>query len=244
MSGNAGGNVLIARHSSRDQISGASGGNVSERDRSEFAKFCKFFTIRVVQAVVQSRTGQKIRSQSRVVGQPTDWFNVNIDEVPEVNDELKRALNGQYLAANLSTHTICLLISLRTIDGDTLHLEIWQLTLDTEQCDPGISVRSHLYHRMSVLLRSAIAATRVTPAYKLYARRQGPESFVLRYQISSSPVQLQVLGDGAKTVDLGFVASPFGAVRMAVHYRTKMVISDSAVQVSKPAFGCGGPSGL
>lgn len=231
MSANAGGNILIARHSSRDQIGGASSG--VDRDRLEFAKFCKFFTIRVVQVVVQSRTGRKIRTQSRVVGQPTDWFNANVEEVPEVNEELKRALDGQYLAASSSTHTICLLISLRTIDGETLHLEIWQLTLDTEQCDPGISVRSHLYHRMSVLLRSAISASRVTPAYKLYARRQGPESFVLRYQISPAPVQLHVLGEGAKTMDLGFVASPFGMVKLAVHYRTKMVISDSAVQVSQ-----------
>jgi len=46
---------------------------------------------------------------------------------------------------------------------------------------------------MSLLLKSLLAVTRVTPAYKL-SRRQGADSYLICYRIYSGEPQLHLLG--------------------------------------------------
>lgn len=53
----------------------------------EFDQFCKYFTIRAVEIIVQSRLGEKISTNCRGT-QSRDWFNVNIEEVPEITSQL------------------------------------------------------------------------------------------------------------------------------------------------------------
>lgn len=205
---------------------------MSSVEQREFAQFCKHFTIRAVQVIVQSRHGRKMRTASRITTQRRDWFSLNIDEIPEINQQLNQSLNGVYLPI---VDSVNVLISLRTSEGETLHLEIWRVSLDSEQIsDNAANLRTQLYHRISILLRSIIAASRTTPAYKLYARRQGAESFVLCYEISSgSTTQPQsLLGDGFKTTELGYVVSPFGSLKITLYYRTKMVISNDSPEVN------------
>lgn len=204
---------------------------MSTAEQREFAQFCKYFTIRAIQVIVQSRHGRKIRMPSRIVTQRRDWFSLNIDEIPEINQQIIQSLSGHYLP---TLDCVNVLISLRTSEGETLHLEIWQLNLDSEQIgDNSSNNRNQLYHRMSIMLRSIIVASRTTPAYKLYARRQGAESFVLCYEIScGSPNPQTLLGEGVKTAELGYVVSPFGSLKATLHYRTKMVISSNSPEVN------------
>lgn len=61
-------------------------------------------------------------------------------------------------------------------------LEVWSLNINTELSDPSIKATYHVYNRMSILLKSLISVTRVTPAYKL-SRRQTPESYSIYYRI-------------------------------------------------------------
>lgn len=117
-------------------------------------------------------------------------FNLAIRDLPEVLAEAKRALCGEVVTARLP---LCVEISLRTVEGDTMMLETWCLGVLPEQCDPSVRVTYTVYNRMGILLKSLVSVTRVTPAYKL-SRRQGPDSYVICYRIYMGEPQLHNLG--------------------------------------------------
>lgn len=57
---------------------------------------------------------------------------------------------------------------------------------DSSDVDTSVGVRTQLYHQLSTLLKSVIAAARVTPTYRYYARKQSPETFIIIYRVSAS----------------------------------------------------------
>lgn len=67
-------------------------------------------------------------------------------------------------------------------------LEVWSLNINTDLSDPTIKATYTIYNRMSILLKSLISITRVTPAYKL-SRRQSPDSYSIYYRIYSGEPQ-------------------------------------------------------
>lgn len=140
--------------------------------------------------------------------------------MPEVLIEAKKALNGEIITARLP---LCVEISLRTVEGDSMVLESWCLSIVPEQLDPSIRV-IHVYNRMGILLKSLVSVTRVTPAYKL-SRSQGPDSYIMCYRIYMDEPQLHNLGDGYKQVRVGQLCTPMGTLQLTVSYRTKMTIS-------------------
>lgn len=96
-----------------------------------------------------------------------------------------------------STIPLCIEISLRTVEGDTMVLETWTLGVLPEQSDPTIRVTYTVYNRMGILLKSLLSVSRVTPAYKL-SRRQGPDSYIICYRIYMGEPQLHILGKTKK----------------------------------------------
>ncbi|KAL7047658.1 hypothetical protein ACKWTF_003078 [Chironomus riparius] len=103
-------------------------------------------------------------------------------------------------------------------------LEIWSLNINTDSSDPSLKANYTVYNRMSILLKSLISITRVTPAYKL-SRRQNPDSFSIYYRIYSGEPQPYNLGESYKQVRIGQLTTQIGTITMAVAYRTKMTIS-------------------
>ncbi|XP_021932976.1 autophagy-related protein 13 homolog isoform X7 [Zootermopsis nevadensis] len=148
-------------------------------------------------------------------------FNLAIRDLPEVLAEAKRALCGEVVTARLP---LCVEISLRTVEGDSMMLETWCLGVLPEQCDPSVRVTYTVYNRMGILLKSLVSVTRVTPAYKL-SRRQGPDSYVICYRIYMGEPQLHNLGEGYNQVRVGQLCTPVGTLHLSVSYRTKMTIS-------------------
>lgn len=67
-------------------------------------------------------------------------------------------------------------------------LEVWSLNINTDLSDPTIKATYTIYNRMSILLKSLISITRVTPAYKL-SRRQAPDAYSIYYRIFSGDSQ-------------------------------------------------------
>lgn len=104
--------------------------------------------------------------------------------------DAKRALCGEIVS---STVPLCIEISLKTVEGDTMVLETWSLGVLPEQSDPTVRVTYTVYNRMGILLKSLLSVSRVTPAYKL-SRRQGPDSYTMCYKIYMGEPQLHVLG--------------------------------------------------
>jgi autophagy-related protein 13 len=98
--------------------------------------------------------------------------------------ETKKALQVSQSDSITSRLPLCVEISLQTVDGDRMILEVWSLNINTELSDPTIKATYTVYNRMSILLKSLLSITRVTPAYKL-SRRQSPESYSIYYRIYS-----------------------------------------------------------
>ncbi|KDR12447.1 autophagy-related protein 13 homolog isoform X2 [Zootermopsis nevadensis] len=194
---------------------------LSIQDKKDLDKFTKFLALKAAQIIVQSRLGEKVQTKCKPHSSGTDWFNLAIRDLPEVLAEAKRALCGEVVTARLP---LCVEISLRTVEGDSMMLETWCLGVLPEQCDPSVRVTYTVYNRMGILLKSLVSVTRVTPAYKL-SRRQGPDSYVICYRIYMGEPQLHNLGEGYNQVRVGQLCTPVGTLHLSVSYRTKMTIS-------------------
>ncbi|VDO30074.1 unnamed protein product [Onchocerca flexuosa] len=191
----------------------------------EFVKFGKFFTTRLVQALVQSRLGQLIVQSCSVSPDPTDWFSVRIDELGEVAAQLRTSVTKYPPNANCFT----LDFLLHTADGDVLPLESWCIRYESELIDGNVNIRTELYHQLGTLLKSAIVASRMTPAYRYYVRKQSPDTFIIMYRVYEKEPEMD-LGEEQKKVRIGLVASPFGGFSVDLLYRTKMEIDRTTTQ--------------
>ncbi|XP_064318688.1 autophagy-related protein 13 isoform X8 [Phalacrocorax carbo] len=190
--------------------------DLGSQDRKDLDKFIKFFALKTVQVIVQARLGEKICTRSSSSPTGSDWFNLAIKDIPEVTHEAKKALAGQLPAVGRS---MCVEISLKTSEGDSMELEIWCLEMN-EKCDKEIKVSYTVYNRLSLLLKSLLAITRVTPAYRL-SRKQGHE-YVILYRIYFGEVQLSGLGEGFQTVRVGTVGTPVGTITLSCAYRINL----------------------
>ncbi|XP_043562151.1 autophagy-related protein 13 isoform X5 [Chiloscyllium plagiosum] len=191
-------------------------GELSPQDKKDLDKFIKFFALKTVQVIVQARLGEKICTRSSSSPTGSDWFNLAIKDIPEVTHEAKKALAGQLPGIGRS---MCVEISLKTSEGDSMELETWCLEMN-DKCDKEIKVSYTVYNRLSLLLKSLLAITRVTPAYKL-SRKQGHD-YVILYRIYFGEVQLNGLGEGFQTVRVGMVGTPVGTITLSCAYRTNL----------------------
>ncbi|KAG7268387.1 hypothetical protein CRUP_026612 [Coryphaenoides rupestris] len=104
------------------------------------------------------------------------------------------------------------------------------------RCDKDIKVSYTVYNRLSLLLKSLLAITRVTPAYKL-SRKQGHD-YVMLYRIYFGEVQLSGLGDGFQTMRVGVVGTPIGTITLSSAYRTNLAfMSKRQFEHSPPIMG-------
>ncbi|XP_074961590.1 autophagy-related protein 13 isoform X13 [Phalacrocorax aristotelis] len=206
--------------------------DLGSQDRKDLDKFIKFFALKTVQVIVQARLGEKICTRSSSSPTGSDWFNLAIKDIPEVTHEAKKALAGQLPAVGRS---MCVEISLKTSEGDSMELEIWCLEMN-EKCDKEIKVSYTVYNRLSLLLKSLLAITRVTPAYRL-SRKQGHE-YVILYRIYFGEVQLSGLGEGFQTVRVGTVGTPVGTITLSCAYRINLAfMSTRQFERTPPIMG-------
>ncbi|XP_063547750.1 autophagy-related protein 13 homolog [Cydia strobilella] len=203
----------------------------AESERARLYKFAKILTLKVAQIVVQSRDGKKITHEcsntkpldnSALSTSPSNlqWFNLSIPDEPEVNYDTKRILNGEVVTA--LTNILCIEISLKTIDGDEMVLELWTVKLAPCIEAPLTSV-STIYYRMSVMLKSTLSISRITPAYKM-SRAQNKETYKMYHKIYGGQPNVDLLGGNHKEIKVSELHTPIGTILIEVRYRTKMTI--------------------
>ncbi|XP_049886343.1 autophagy-related protein 13 homolog [Pectinophora gossypiella] len=200
------------------------------QDRSRLYKFTKVLALKVAQIVVQSRQGKKITHECNVIkpldnglsASPTglQWFNLSVPDEPQVNCDTKQVLNGEVVAA--LSNMLCIEISLKTTDGDEMVLEIWTVRM-APGCDASMSSVSAIYYRMSVMLKSTLSISRITPAYKM-SRAQNRENYKIYHKIYGGPLNSDLLGDEYKKIKISELCTPIGTLIIEVAYRTKMTI--------------------
>uniref|UniRef100_A0A667WJL4 Autophagy-related protein 13 n=1 Tax=Myripristis murdjan TaxID=586833 RepID=A0A667WJL4_9TELE len=201
--------------------------DLSPQDKKDLDKFIKFFALKTVQVIVQARLGEKICTRSSSSPTGSDWFNLAIKDIPEVTHEAKKALAGQLPGIGRS---MCVEISLKTSELANVCVCL------SCRCDKDIKVSYTVYNRLSLLLKSLLAITRVTPAYKL-SRKQGHD-YVILYRIYFGEVQLSGLGEGFQTVRVGVVGTPVGTVTLSCAYRTNLAfMSNRQFERTAPIMG-------
>lgn len=121
-------------------------------------------------------------------------FNISIDDYPEIVEDTKRALNLVSGDSIIQRFPLSIEISLRTTEGDSMVLEVWSLGLATDRIDTNVRASHTIYNRMSILLKSLISVSRVTPAYKL-SRRQSADSYQILYRIYVGDPESHCLGE-------------------------------------------------
>lgn len=100
-------------------------------------------------------------------------------------------MNGEVIAA--LSNVLCIEISLKTAEGDEMVLEMWTVKI-TPGCDPNMSSVSTIYYRMSIMLKSTLSISRITPAYKM-SRVQNRESYKVFHKIYGGPPNTALLGE-------------------------------------------------
>ena len=121
-------------------------------------------------------------------------FNLTIDDEPGILAETKKVIDTKPGETILSRFPLCIEISLRTVDGDNMILEVWSLACNQQLADNTTKLTHSIYNRMGTLLKSLVLVTRSTPAYKL-SRKQGSESFKIFYKIYSGNPNIHNLGE-------------------------------------------------
>lgn len=121
-------------------------------------------------------------------------FNIAIQDNPDVLAETKKVLNVTVGESVTSRLPLCVEISLQTVEGDKMILEVWSLGVIPEQSDATQRPTYAVYNQMGLLLKSLISVTRVTPAYKL-SRRQSSDSYNIYYKIYVGEPQFHNLGE-------------------------------------------------
>lgn len=196
---------------------------LSQQDRKDLEKFTKFLIYKSLQIIVQSRLGEKIQAKSKPFSSGADWFNLAIKDIVEVRTETKKALAGQ---TSLLSQNVCVEISLKTSEGDSMVLETWYIGLNKEPCDVNARISYTVYNRMGIALKTLFSISRVTPAYKL-SRQQGAsaDEYVICYRFYQGDPQFFMLGDNYQTIKVGSVPTPVGTIYINLAYRTKLLIT-------------------
>ncbi|KAL6744501.1 hypothetical protein Aduo_017428 [Ancylostoma duodenale] len=182
-------------------------------------QYGRYFSTRLVQVVVQSRTNEKFDLECTLPSSTPDWFNLRIDELGEVSAQVKRSISSFPPVAK----SITIDFMLYTCDGEVLPMETWTFSVDEEdqQLTWANDIKSQLYLQLSVMLRSAMVAARMTPLHRYYVKKQSCDTFVILYKLGEGASELD-LGSEAKRIDLGRFPTPVGAFKLEVAYRTQM----------------------
>lgn len=132
-------------------------------------------------------------------------------DIHEISTEARRAANYcQASGRSMLYLPLCIEISLKTSEGDTMVLENWVLTMSDGTAGGtagggghhhGTRLNNKIYNNMSLMLKSLLCATRSLPAYRL-SRKQGPETFVICYRMSVGEPAGSLLGDGFQTAQV------------------------------------------
>lgn len=120
-------------------------------------------------------------------------FNLTIDDEPGILTETKKIIDTKPGESILNRLPLCVEISLRTVDGDKMILEVWSLSCNKQLLDKASRVSYSIYNRMGTLLKSLVLVTRSIPAYKL-SRKQSTESFKIFYHIYTGNPRTHSLG--------------------------------------------------
>ncbi|XP_055631744.1 autophagy-related protein 13-like [Toxorhynchites rutilus septentrionalis] len=182
----------------------------------------KMFAVKTTQVIVQSRMKQK----SKTIGSPipirNDWFGLRIDDQPEVLAETEKVLQVKKHESVVTRLPLNVEISLQTPDEDSIVLEVWTLSVQTDNLHP--KPLDVIHRELGVVLKLILTTTRMIPAYRL-ARKQDEDSYQIYYRIYTGE-RMADFGNEAMRRVVGEVPSQTGTITMSVVYLKSVSIDD------------------
>uniref|UniRef100_A0A1B0CWB0 Autophagy-related protein 13 n=1 Tax=Lutzomyia longipalpis TaxID=7200 RepID=A0A1B0CWB0_LUTLO len=143
-------------------------------------------------------------------------FNISIEDYQDVTEETKKALNLISGESILSRLPLCVEISLKTVEDDSMVLEVWYLGLATDRCDPTQRASYTVYKSFNgPIPPSKISHIHHKANAGLQTLKASEHGFL------SNSLQR----DGHKQLRVGQLCTTVGMLSMEVAYRTKMTIS-------------------
>uniref|UniRef100_A0AC35GRN9 Autophagy-related protein 13 n=2 Tax=Panagrolaimus sp. PS1159 TaxID=55785 RepID=A0AC35GRN9_9BILA len=210
---------------------------MGDRDFNEYTKYLRYFSTRVIQSVVQARMGQPVNHKCNPEPDQNDWFAIKVDEIGEIAAYLRSHVKKFLPAVAFLNVDFFLYLA----SGEVMPLETWIMSFDPNEKDE--ESQSQLYFTMSQLLRSVIAAARVTPCYRYYVKDQSADSYVVMYRVYEGKADLSLLGEKYKSIQLGRVMGKYGTIKLDLHYRTVLEINPTAYDENTTEVGETLPSG-
>ncbi|XP_067043920.1 autophagy-related protein 13-like [Acropora muricata] len=192
--------------------------NREDQEERDLKKYLKFLSLKAIQVIVQSRLGEKIHTKSKPNSMGQDWFNLAINDDPDVSAEAKKVTSGKLPSQE---SPMCVEISLKTSEDESMVLETWCLGIN-DRVDSNTKVTYTFYNRIGMLLKSLVSVTRVTPAYQL-SRKQGKD-FMMCYKVYFGEVRFKELGEGFQSLRVGSIGTPIGSITLSAAYRTKLTL--------------------
>lgn len=193
-------------------------------EQKEIDKYIKFFTLKSMQCVVQSRVGIKNKTKCNPLAKGLDWFNISLPE-GDANNRLQNKIRELFnkRIPGLS-QPVCIDVVLKTMEGCYTVLETWQITTDVSSKESNVKNHFSIYNRLGLLLRSVISSSRILPSYHL--SRKTESDFKLFCKVHTEIYQLHNF-ELHNSINIGSVLTPSGKVSVNVLYRNKIWLSGS-----------------
>ena len=187
-------------------------------EQKEVENYIKFFTLKSLQCVIDSRTGCCSNTRCNPTAKGLDWFNISLPD-SDANRKFQstiRELFGKKIPGMFKP--VCLDIVLKTSEGTFTVLESWQVSTNSSVQENIKNIFS-IYNRLGVLLKSVITISRVLPSYQL--SRKNDSDFLLFFKVHSEIYPLHHY-ELHNIMPIGSVVTPIGEISIKALYRNKI----------------------
>eukprot|EP00800_Vazella_pourtalesii_P019992 TRINITY_DN6948_c0_g1_i1.p1 TRINITY_DN6948_c0_g1~~TRINITY_DN6948_c0_g1_i1.p1 ORF type:complete len:352 (-),score=65.03 TRINITY_DN6948_c0_g1_i1:43-1098(-) len=188
---------------------------MSKLSRVDFDRFLKNFSFKCFELFLQSRDGNKQHTHSAANPHIASWFNLAIEGVDSVKDEIKSSPHSLMPTPDKAIG----LEVFADMDDQRLSIEIWSIHLLADNLDISAT---NVYNHISILLRSVLVATRTTPSYVL--ARQGDQT-KLRHAFITGPLDYSGLGRDMVEKEVAHTCTPYGKIIVRLAYRTSLILT-------------------
>lgn len=176
--------------------------------------YIKNFAYKSVQVIAQTRQGRRLRTESKPVSPGSDWFNLGVVDLPEIQTELRRQLPSYGLSTG---PVVSVEVSLRTQDAAVV-VELWRISVSGAAAPAAVGFElssaalAAAYTDLGKLLRSVCVASRALPAYRLSRRPGSAGGHPVLVHLHASPSSRPAATPSAAE---GFVEAQLGSVSIA-----------------------------
>ncbi|OQV20502.1 hypothetical protein BV898_05547 [Hypsibius exemplaris] len=185
----------------------AAAATAKAEDSAELEKYLAVLATKAATIITATRSsGGRLTSNCNPQPATADWFGLAIHEPASIRTEVKELTRdhipvidkafGVQVSAVLPTHEL-------------IPLEYWWLWFDAAAVEKDAHIRSTVYNRMTILLKSIIVVLRASPVNSLIRQN---DYFKFTHKMFVGDPDVRNLQSVAKTFKIGPLKTPYGAV--------------------------------